>query len=107
MSMRRSLLHLALSLALGAGIVVATQRLAPAQAAAVTQTFVFRVDGMTCALCKHAVEKALRAVDGVVATDVDPAAGRAVVTARAGVQPAALEAAMTGAGYPAIRLETP
>lgn len=105
--MRRSLLHLALTLALGAGIVVATQHLGGAQVAAVTQTFVFRVDGMTCALCKHAVEKALRAVDGIVATDVDPAAGQVVVTTRAGVQPATLEAAITGAGYPASRLETP
>lgn len=94
-------------LALGAGIVVATQRLAAAQSAAAPQTFVFRVDGMTCALCTHAVEKALRGVDGVVSNDVDPAAGRVVVTTRAGVQPAALQAAMTGAGYPAELLQTP
>ncbi|HYF09931.1 MAG TPA: copper ion binding protein, partial [Acetobacteraceae bacterium] len=61
------------------------------------------VEGMTCATCAGRVERALRAVPGVVAAEVNYAAGRAEVAGSAA--PAALAAAVDEAGY-AVPIET-
>lgn len=86
-------------------VLITTRRPAPAEVAAESKTVVFNVDGMTCTLCKHAVEKALGGVAGVERSEVDPSTGRAVVTVRPDVPPDALAAAIQAAGYPAKLLE--
>lgn len=66
----------------------------------------FRVEGMTCASCVARVEKALKAVPGVVEATVNLATERATVRAAAGAADfAALEAAVQKAGYEARRLQ--
>ncbi|MBA3911210.1 MAG: copper-translocating P-type ATPase [Rhodobacter sp.] len=57
------------------------------------------VEGMTCASCVSRVERALKAVPGVTAANVNLATERATVTGTAG--PAALIAAIADAGYDA------
>jgi copper chaperone len=61
-----------------------------------------KIDGMTCGHCSTAVKKALERVDGVVAADVDLAAGRARVEGAADL--AALLAAVKDEGYRASPL---
>ncbi len=63
------------------------------------------IRGMHCASCAQAIEKALRAVDGVSSADVDLMSERATVVAPEGVSPEALIAAVRAAGYDAS-LET-
>jgi Cu+-exporting ATPase len=58
-----------------------------------------QIDGMTCAACVSRVEKALNSVSGVTAASVNLANSRARVSASAGVDSAALIAAVTRAGY--------
>jgi Cu+-exporting ATPase len=60
-----------------------------------------RVTGMTCAGCVSHVERALKGVPGVEAAEVNLVTERATVTAGAGVEPAALVAAVARAGYEA------
>ena len=55
-------------------------------------------------MTEHAVQPGRDAFEQVVGLLDYP---MFVVTTRAGVQPAALQAAMTGAGYPAELLQTP
>ncbi|WP_232479312.1 heavy-metal-associated domain-containing protein, partial [Roseomonas rosulenta] len=55
------------------------------------------IAGMTCAACAGRVRRALLAVPGVAAAEVNPASGLAEVTGTAPV--AALAAAVAGAGY--------
>ena len=62
-------------------------------------TQVFAVDGMTCASCVGRVERALRAVPGVVEATVNLATERATV--RGVADPRALLAAIDQAGYEA------
>ncbi|PZW48374.1 Cu+-exporting ATPase [Humitalea rosea] len=57
------------------------------------------VTGMTCASCSGRVEKALRAVPGVLSATVNLASDRARVTMTAPADAAALVAAVTRAGY--------
>ena len=61
------------------------------------------IEGMTCASCVGRVERALKAVPGVVAATVNLATERATISGTA--DPAALVAAVTGAGYKARPLE--
>ena len=71
----------------------------PAEVTADSRTLAFHVEGMTCALCKYAVEKALAGVAGVEQSNVDASSGRAVVTARSDVRPDTLVSAISAAGY--------
>ena len=104
--MRRILFLLATATLLATGVALtAARHAAPAEVVAHSKTVVFHVDGMTCTLCKHAVEKALGSVAGVEQSDVDSSTGRAVVTVRPDVQPDTLAAAIKAAGYPAQLLE--
>lgn len=57
------------------------------------------VEGMTCASCVNRVERALRAVPGVVQATVNLATETATVEAERSVAPAALVAAVQKAGY--------
>ena len=61
--------------------------------------FDLTVEGMHCASCVGRVERALKAVPGVEDAAVNLAAERATVTGRA--DPAALVAAIEGAGFSA------
>ena len=45
----------------------------------VTNTLNLKVDGMTCAHCARAVEKALKGVDGVSAAEADYASGSVTI----------------------------
>jgi Cu+-exporting ATPase len=58
-----------------------------------------QIEGMTCAACVARVEKALNSVPGVMDASVNLANGRARVSASAGVDSAALIAAVTRTGY--------
>jgi len=62
-------------------------------------TFTLGVSGMTCASCVRRVERALAAVPGVLEVRVNLATGNAHLRAVAGVEEAALAAALTRAGY--------
>jgi heavy metal translocating P-type ATPase len=60
------------------------------------------IEGMTCASCVARIEKALKAVPGVTAANVNLATERASVRVVAGaVDPTALEEAVAAAGYEA------
>jgi len=60
------------------------------------------LEGMTCASCVGRVERALMAVPGVLEAQVNLAARTATIShAEGAVEPAALAAAVTQAGYPA------
>ncbi|HEY9020549.1 MAG TPA: heavy metal translocating P-type ATPase [Paracoccaceae bacterium] len=63
------------------------------------QTMDIGIEGMTCASCVARVERALAAVPGVATATVNLATERATVTGTA--DPAALVAAIEGAGYDA------
>ena len=66
--------------------------------APLTQTRAFLpVEGMTCAACAGRVRRALLAVPGVAAAEVNPATGQAAVTGTAA--PADLSVAVAKAGY--------
>ena len=71
------------------------------------QTCVYKVDGMTCALCNKAIQKSLSQVEGVKSVDVDRAAERVTVTAASTVEPDSLKHAIESAGsFTATRLDT-
>lgn len=94
--MRRLLIALSMTAWLGAGI--------PAGADA-ERTSVFRVEGMTYALCAKAIEKALRGVAGVRSVAVDPEAERVTVVADSALSPERIEQAIESAGsYTAERV---
>ncbi|WP_240791157.1 heavy metal translocating P-type ATPase [Roseomonas sp. AR75] len=57
------------------------------------------VEGMTCAACAGRVERALRRVPGVLSATVNLANEQATIRAFAGVEDAALAAALARAGY--------
>ncbi len=59
------------------------------------------IEGMTCASCVGRVEKALRAVPGVLGAEVNLATETARVEAPASISPAILIAAVSAAGYAA------
>lgn len=58
-----------------------------------------QIGGMSCASCVSRVEKALKAVPGVQSASVNLATERATLLHEAGLSPAAVEAAVTKAGY--------
>lgn len=62
------------------------------------RTFVFRVGGMTCALCAKAIEKALQGVDGVRSIAVDQKAERVAIVADPTIGAERLERTIEGAG---------
>ncbi len=64
------------------------------------------IAGMTCATCAGRVERALRRLPGVLEAQVNLASERAMVRAVAGVEEAALAAAIQRAGY-TLRESTP
>lgn len=61
------------------------------------ESHTYRVQGMTCGGCARHVDKALRAVPGVVAVTMDVAKGTATVEGSAPYE--ALAAAVAAAGY--------
>ncbi|WP_080429513.1 heavy metal translocating P-type ATPase [Burkholderia ubonensis] len=65
------------------------------------------IGGMTCASCAGRVEKALANVPGVARASVNLATERAMVHGAAPLDPAALIAAVTAAGYRASRVAAP
>ena len=71
-----------------------------------TETQVFAVRGMTCALCGKAISKSLRGVEGVREVRVDQEAERVTVVASSGIGTASLVAAIESAGsYKAAPVE--
>ena len=69
-----------------------------------TDTIELSIQGMTCASCVGRIEKALKAVPGVAAADVNLATEKAVIRSVADmVELADLEAAVRTAGYEAQR----
>ncbi len=64
-----------------------------------TEPVTLEIDGMSCASCVGRVERALIAVPGVAEASVNLATGRASVTAAPGLDPEALVAAVSTAGY--------
>lgn len=67
-----------------------------------TERHRFRIGGMTCASCAGRIERALRAVPGVLEAQVNLAGETAEVSALAGTGEAALAAAIVAAGYQVI-----
>ena len=65
-------------------------------------TLRFHLEGMSCASCVGRVERALKAVPGVVGASANFGTGEAVVQFRAPATPAAMAVALAGAGYPAV-----
>lgn len=76
------------------------------EAAQTVQSIHLDVEGMTCASCVARVERALKAVPGVLSATVNLAAESAQVTARRGVAATALAAAVIEAGYQAVPVGT-
>ncbi len=71
-----------------------------------TQTQVFAVEGMTCAMCGKAISKSLRGVEGVREVRVDEDAERVMVVASPEIDTASLLAAIEAAGsYKATPVE--
>jgi len=70
---------------------------APAQESA-GRTSIFQVEGMTCALCGKAIDKALREVEGVRSVAVDQKAERVTIVADAAVPRERLEQGIESAG---------
>ena len=63
------------------------------------QTQTLRIDGMHCAACVRRVERALVKVDGVSEASADFIAGRAIIEVDGSLDSAAVNAAISGAGY--------
>ena len=63
----------------------------------------FRVTGMTCSHCEHAVSEEVGQIPSVESVDVSAATGRLVVTSNAPVSDEQVLAAVTEAGYTATR----
>jgi copper chaperone len=59
----------------------------------------YRIDGMTCDHCSHAVTTALTGLDGVDTVAVDLATGTATIVASTTIDDGAVEAALVDAGY--------
>ena len=68
------------------------------QDATATQTQVFAVEGMTCAMCGKAISKSLRGVEGVREVRVDEDADRVTVVCSPEIDTASLMAAIEAAG---------
>lgn len=68
-------------------------------------TATYRVEGMHCLDCAHKVEQALKAVAGVQSARVHYLKRQAVVVADEAVSAAALEEAVSRAGYSLRRVD--
>lgn len=66
-------------------------------------TYTLKIEGMMCAHCQKAVQKALQSVPGVQEVQVDLEGKKATVQAAEGVAPESLEAAVTEAGYEVVK----
>lgn len=64
-----------------------------------TTSSTFTVVGMSCGHCTAAVAKAVRAIDGVAAVDVDLASGAVTVASTGPLDVAVVAAAVDDAGY--------
>lgn len=82
-------------LCLAAALLVAIPALAEGGPAYAT---VFHVEGMTCALCAKAIERALRDVEGVRSVAIDRKAERVTVVADAAIATERLEQTIEAAG---------
>ena len=65
---------------------------------ALDRTSVFQVEGMTCALCSKAIDKALRGVEGVRSVTVDQKEERVTVVAGVAVSTERLDQTIESAG---------
>ncbi|HEY5787461.1 MAG TPA: heavy-metal-associated domain-containing protein [Nakamurella sp.] len=63
----------------------------------------FRLTGMTCSHCEHAVSEEVGQIPSVEAVDVNASTGRLVVTSTAPVSDEQVLVAVTEAGYTATR----
>ena len=63
----------------------------------------WQVSGMTCSHCVSSVTEELLEIPGVATVDVTLESGEVVVTSTAPVEPAAVEAAVSEAGYALAR----
>ena len=68
-----------------------------------TSTITFAIEGLSCASCVGRAERALRAVPGVAAADVNLATGRVTLQAGAAADVKAAAEAVTAAGFGASR----
>ena len=66
-------------------------------------TATYTVSGMTCGHCVSSVQEEVSAIDGVTATEVDLASGALRVHSGAPVPEPVVLAAVTEAGYSAVR----
>lgn len=64
-----------------------------------SETTTITVDGMTCGHCAASVREEISELVGVQQVDVDVASGRVDITSEAALDPAAVGAAVTEAGY--------
>lgn len=62
-------------------------------------TSTYTVKGMTCGHCAKAVTSEVEQIPGVSHVDVDVATGEVTLTSETAVDPAAVRAAVTEAGY--------
>ena len=62
-------------------------------------TTLFRVDGMTCDHCRHAVATEVYKIDGVLQAYVDVAKGTVQIASEQELDVADVDAAVTEAGY--------
>ena len=63
------------------------------------RTFSLPIDGMTCGGCAAAVTSALQKVPGVLRVEVNLAERHALISSNEQLQPHALDAALTKAGF--------
>lgn len=64
----------------------------------------YKVTGMTCGHCEHAVRQEVGRLDGVEQIDVSASTGRLVVTSARPLHDGAVLAAVDEAGYEAVRV---
>ena len=64
-----------------------------------------RVDGMMCGMCEKHVKKALENLDGITRAEVSHERGTAVIEETKDVAEAAIEKAVTDAGYQFVSME--
>ena len=70
-----------------------------------TMTKTVRVDGMMCGMCEKHVKKALENLDGITRAEVSHERGTAVIEETKDVAEAAIEKAVTDAGYQFVSME--
>lgn len=69
------------------------------------ETYLLKIEGMTCGHCQARVEKALNSIEGATAT-VDLAGGKATVQAPAGIPAERFASAVADAGYEVKEIKT-